>query len=575
MKQHLLRAGSVALLSAGSACLLALSSSAQIDQASKISMEDYGIQLLLGNSDMFGHSCTSPGDVNGDGIPDLVVGSPRDDDGGNDRGAVRLLFLNRAGVPTFGQVISDSLGSFNGTFLDVYLFGTAVAGIPDIDADGVPDLAVGIPGCDDGGATDSGGIYVFYLQANGSAKPSGHKKISNGVSGFALGDLSEDDEFGSAIAAMGDLDNDGVTDLVVGAPGDDDGLDSENGALWFLFMNSDNTVKSTSKVSNAGGGMPNQIPGYSNFGSAVANIGDLNGDGVPDLAVGAPRDDDGGFNRGAVWIVFLNSTGFAGSWQKISDTQGGFTGGLQDNDLFGSSIAAIGDMDEDGIVDLAVGEPGSDDAGASSGGFWILYLNSNGTVKDSAAIRSSEPPFAGEVDPLDFLGISLAAIPDFNGDGKTDLAAGAFGDDDGGFDKGAVYTMRLLAEPIFASAVVRNGSGVNPSTYTPVNTPVMGGTWVAEVDTSAHATAQVFTFLYVYDRPNDGFTLKWGEVLLGVTNGNLLLTDVEISLNDLSTHTLAIPFDLSFEGMEVYTQMMTYGLTPELNNAIDLTLGLQ
>ena len=82
---------------------------------------------------------------------------------------------------------------------------------------------------------------------------------------------------------------------------------------------------------------------------SVASLGDLDGDGVGDLAVGATGDDDGGVNRGAVWVLFLKKNGKVKSHQKISDTQGGFTGILDNGDWFGSSVASLGDLNGDGV----------------------------------------------------------------------------------------------------------------------------------------------------------------------------------------------------------------------------------
>ena len=91
------------------------------------------------------------------------------------------------------------------------------------------------------------------------------------------------------------------------------------------------------------------------FGWSVAALGDLDQDGIVDMAVGAHSDDDGGSNRGAVWVLLLRRDGTVRSHQKISDTEGGFDGVLDDRDWFGWSVAALGDLDQDGIVDMAVG----------------------------------------------------------------------------------------------------------------------------------------------------------------------------------------------------------------------------
>ncbi|MCH7903431.1 MAG: FG-GAP repeat protein, partial [Armatimonadetes bacterium] len=169
----------------------------------------------------------------------------------------------------------------------------------------------------------------------------------------------------------------------------------------------------------------------------------LDGDGVGDLAVGALGDDDGGFDRGAVWVLFLNPDGTVNSHQKISDTQGGFTGILDDGDNFGFSLASLGDLDGDGVADLAVGAIGDDDGGANRGAVWILFLNTDGTVKSHQKISDTQGGFTGPLDNGDVFGITVASLGDLDGDGIGDLAVGAQADDDGGPDRGAVWILFL------------------------------------------------------------------------------------------------------------------------------------
>ena len=278
--------------------------------------------------------------------------------------------LAQPGTVLSHQKISDTEGGFTGILDNGDLFGLSVASLGDLDGDGVGDLAVGANHDDDGGE-DRGAVWILFLNTDGTVKS--HQKISDTQGGFT-GILDDGDNFGFSLASLGDLDGDGVADLAVGAIGDDDG-GANRGAVWILFLNTDGTVKSHQKISDTQGGFTGILDDGDNFGFSLASLGDLDGDGVADLAVGAIGDDDGGANRGAVWILFLNTDGTVKSHQKISDTQGGFTGPLDNGDVFGITVASLGDLDGDGIGDLAVGAQADDDGGPDRGAVWILFLD--------------------------------------------------------------------------------------------------------------------------------------------------------------------------------------------------------
>ena len=309
------------------------------------------------------------GDLDGNGINDIAVETDGDNDGGTYKGAVWILFLNADGTVKFQQKISDTHGNFTGILDSMDYFGSSVTSIGDLNGDGINDIAVGANGDDDGGS-DKGAVWILFLNADGTVKS--HQKISDTQGGFT-GLLNFNDVFGSSITSIGDLDGDGINDIAVGTYGDDGG-GSDRGAVWILFLNADGTVKSHQKISDTQGNFTGTLNDYDTFGISVTSINDFNGDGITDIVVGAYGDDDGGSNRGAVWILLLNTDGTVKSHQKISATHGGFTGILDNSDCFGVSVASIGDLDSDGITDIAVGAYSDDDGGFDKGAVWILFL---------------------------------------------------------------------------------------------------------------------------------------------------------------------------------------------------------
>ncbi len=406
----------------------------------KISDTQGNFTGTIDSSDNFGCSVTSVGDLDSDSVTDIVIGAYKDNDGGSDRGAVWVLFLNTNGTVKSHQKISDTEGDFTGTLDNYDYFGGSVASLGDLDSDGVTDIAVGAYRDDDGG-TDKGAVWVLFLDPNGTVKS--YQKISDTDGNFA-GTLGTYDYFGSSVTSLVDLDDDGVTDIAVGNYLDDDGS-SDRGAVWILFLNTDGTVKAYQKISDTQGNFTGVLNNSDHFGYSVASVGDLDGDGNTDIVVGATEDDDGGSDRGAVWVLFLNTKGTVNSYQKISDTEGNFTGTLSNQDYFGSSIASLDDFDGDAITDIVVGTNDDDDGGSDRGAVWVLFLDTDGTVLSHQKISDTEGNFTGTLDNSDYFGSSVTSLGDLDDDSVTDIAVGAIGDDDGGGATGAVWVLFLYA----------------------------------------------------------------------------------------------------------------------------------
>jgi hypothetical protein len=406
----------------------------------RISSESGSFDGDLDSGDQFGSAITSIGDLEGDGVTDLAVGAPFSDGNGRDRGAVWILYMDDDGRIDITRKISDDAAGFGGDLDNDDHFGSAVAGMGDLNGDGVSDLAVGAPMDDDGGS-DRGAVWILFLNADGTVRQT--QKISDQDGGFN-GDLNNGDQFGGAVANIGDLDGDGVTDLAVGAQRDADG-GTGTGAVWVLFMNADGTVDSEQKISRSEGKFEGKFEGKlqsdDRFGRAVAGIGDLDADGVNDLAVGADQDGDGGSSRGAVWILFMDSDGTVKSEQKISQTKGGFDGELADGDRFGSAIANIGRQERNDVRVLAVGADHSDDGGPDRGALWILFVDKGGNVDSETKISHSEGNFGGTIGDDDRFGAAVADIGDLDGDGARDIAVGAPRNNNGETHKGAVWIL--------------------------------------------------------------------------------------------------------------------------------------
>ncbi|MCP5029620.1 MAG: hypothetical protein GY929_25390, partial [Actinomycetia bacterium] len=344
------------------------------------------------NTDADGDPATTPGpDTDGDTTPNYL---DSDDDGDGTLTSAENADPNADGDPrdaldsdwdgqpdyldlpitvatdgTVGgeQKISDIVGGLTGPLGNADCFGASTASIGDLDGDGIVDIAVGAYRDDDGG-TDRGAVYVLLLNADGTVKA--EQKISSTTGGFT-GPLGNSDRFGASVAGVGDVDGDGIVDIAVGAYLDDDG-GSSRGAVYVLFLNADGTVKAEQKISSTTGGLTGPLDNSDRFGQSVAGVGDVDGDGIPDIAVGASQDDDGGSAAGAAYVLFLIVDGTVKAEQQISSPTGGLTGPLDNSDYFGRSVTGVGDLDGDGIVDIAVGAYYDDDGGSKRGAVYVL-----------------------------------------------------------------------------------------------------------------------------------------------------------------------------------------------------------
>ncbi len=416
---------------------------------SKISNLYGGFSETLVAGDQFGHAIANIGDLDGDGVTDYAVGARGLDDGGENRGGLFILFMNAGGTVRDTVRVSDTNNTPASFVLDDKDQWTSMSVRPigDFNGDGVTDLAVGTTSDDDGGE-NRGALYLLYMNTDGSVAD--FDKISSTQGGFT-GPLQNWDYFGNSVVSLGDLDDDGIVDLAVGASHSNSASTGfSEGAVYILFMNADGTVKNDVVINNdtvgfAGALTPSYDPSSSDiFGIAVENLGDLNGDGNDELMVGAYLADQGGPNSGTLFTFFLNDDGSIQSYNEIDSVNGVFGGVLQSGDFLGTTIATLGDISGDGLPEVAVQAYARDDSnGLNEGSVFVLSLDANADIIGYTEWSYEHPAFTGYVDLKDFVGSSLHSAGDVDGDGCTDLIAGAYADDDGGDNAGAAYIVYL------------------------------------------------------------------------------------------------------------------------------------
>jgi hypothetical protein len=247
-------------------------------------------------------------------------------------------------------------------------------------------------------------------------------------------------EFGSSCAFLGDVNGDGVEDIAVGAP-KDSYLGHFHGALWIGLLDSSSSARRWVEIREGMPGFPFHMGEFADFGVSVVGLGDLNGDGIPDLAVGATRWSEAGHSRGGVWILSLTREATIARAVEIGGDPKCVEAGVYSEAGFGCSIANLGDIDGDGYPELAIGQEPSFDTGLKNGRrVFIVSLGAGGVVRWVKTLHDKSDGFSQD---YSWFGYAVAGIGDVDGDGVPDLAISNIFDSDGGKLRGAVWIVFL------------------------------------------------------------------------------------------------------------------------------------
>ena len=334
---------------------------------------------------------------------------------------------------------------------------------------------------------------------------------AEGQGGFS-GVLGDGDRFGAGLARIGDVDGDGVEDVAIGAPGADGG-GVDRGALWLLFLNADGTARDSVRIDDATPALAGLLPDLAAFGSDVGALGDVNGDGVPDVAVGAPSVGDA-TRTGEVHVLFLDAAGAVTGNVRIGDGLGGFVLPLDTADSFGQNVEGLGDLDGNGVGDLAVGK-------TDQGTFFTLRLLADGTVKGAWELGNGLGGVPNTTNTL--FGSGLGLLGDVNGDGVPDLAVGESDDVSPAFPStgSSTWILFLATNGTAIGATETKGSDDVFENGEPVASGIgADASGVGDIDGDGVADVVYGSPFFDDSNPPIGQNNRRGGVWIGLANGD-------------------------------------------------------
>lgn len=321
--------------------------------------------------------------------------------------------------------------AINGPYTDHY-GAQSISSIGDINGDGYDDMFLGSEYASPNGAL-SGQSYVIFGSAAGYTSDFNLTSL-DGTNGFTIKGIAANDFSGARVSSAGDLNNDGIGDLLIGAYGVDTAAGANAGAAYVLFGS--NTGYSASieladlLPANGGTGADgfviDGIVAGGSLGNGASNIGDINDDGIDDIAVSAP-DANG---TGTVYVVYGTASGHSGSFDlaSLDGTNGFVVNGAASGGLTGFNVSWADDVNNDGIDDMLIGAWGADSAGRDSGTSYVVYGSDTGF---SASFNLSSLDGTNGYAMTGFgndanSGFSVSGLGDVNGDGFADVVVGAF-----------------------------------------------------------------------------------------------------------------------------------------------------
>ena len=379
---------------------------------------------------------SSAGDINGDGIDDILIGAPgTDPHGATGAGGAYVIFGQDTATDGNFATPYDlaTLDGANGFRMNGVtagdLAGWFVSDAGDVNGDGIDDLMVGA----EYGNNRAGATYVVFGQDTATAgdfSASMDLASLDGTNGFVINGINSSSHT-ARVSFAGDVNGDGINDMLVGA-----WAASTTYVVFGRDAATDGNFAATFNLSDLDGTNGFAMHGSGSVGAVVSNAGDINGDGIEDMLMGAPFGSANGGSSGAVYVVYGQNTATAGDFAAsislgtLDGSNGFIVNGLNAGDRL-EGVSAAGDVNNDGVGDFLMGAWQADANGSDSGRAYVVFgrdTATNGNFPASFDLNTLDGTNGFTLNGAnagDNAGLRLASVGDVNGDGVDDILVSA------------------------------------------------------------------------------------------------------------------------------------------------------